>query len=383
MTNHDLEGSARRAHRRGPGPGRTPLRTDSGEEGFALVVVLLALVGLTAMAVGGWFMSSSDYQATRAQRTSVKALYVADAGLEQFLAEHQGPVPTSPVTFDYPDGTAEVTMDTLRVLNPLQSVWRVRSVGTHPLPKGGTARRTVQRIAVLNGETFKFPSAFSSATGVTKNGNAGTITGFDQATSADCPQGGNEDTNGIATGPAPYDYDQSGGGGSIVPEGVKDTAQFTSQTALLEATGVDWEAMVAGELLQFDYTVPPDAWPNFSSLPADEWPVVYIDNPGSEFTVGPGHSGRGTLIVRGDLKMDGSFNWKGPIMVGGALTTDGFQTVEGGITSGFNLLLGEAVDESSIGNGSKSIKFHSCNNHKAMEHTATFVRDPGTWSEAF
>ena len=355
----------------------------AGQDGFALVVVLLALVGLTAMAVGGWLMTGSDYKASRAQRTSVQALFVANSGLEQFLATHQGPVPTSPVTFSYADGTAEISADTLQKVNPLQSVWRIRSVGTHTLPDGGTARRTVQTIAVLNGQTFKFPSSFSSATGITKNGNAGTITGYDQATSTDCPQGGSEDTNGVATPPSPYDYQQSGGGGSLVPEGVKDTAQFASQTELLEATGVDWEAMVAGELLQFDYTIPPDSWPDYSSIPSDEWPVIYVDNPGSEFTVSNGNDGRGTLIVRGDLKMDGDFDWKGPIMVGGAITTDGFQTVEGGITSGFNLLLGESVAQSSIGNGSKSIKFHSCNNHDAMKHTATFVHDPHTWSETF
>lgn len=354
------------------------------EGGFALAVVLIALVGLTALGVGGLLMTNSGYTASQNSRTSLEALYLADRGLEEFLATHQGPVPTSPVTFSYASGTAEVTADTLNRANPLQSVWRITSEGRHPLPKGGTARRTVQTIAVLDGLTFKFPSAFSSASGMRKNGNAGRIEGYDNSTSGECPTAGLGDTNGVATPPAPYDYEQSGGGGSLVPEGSpKDTAQFASQTEMLEATGVDWGAMVAGELLQFDYTIPPDSWPDFSSMPADEWPVIYIDNQGGEYTVGPGHSGRGTLVVRGDLKMDGSFNWKGPIMVGGALTTDGFQHVEGGITSGFNLLLGETVAQSSIGNGSKEILYHSCNNMAAMQHTATFVKDPGTWAETY
>lgn len=377
--------SASRTTDHGP-PNERPARRApaGGQEGFALVVVLLALVGLTALAVGGWMVTDSDYKASRAQRTSVEALYVANSGLEQFLAEHQGPVPTSPVTYSYPDGSAEVTMDTLRVINPLQSVWRIRSVGTQDLPGGGTARRTVQTIAVLNASTFKFPSAFSSATGLHKNGNAGEISGYDHSDGSDCPQGGNDDTSGVATPSSPYDYQQSGGGGSIVPEGSpKDTAQFASQTELLESTGIDWAAMVAGELLQFDYTVPPDSWPNFGSLPADEWPVIYVDNPGGEFSLSPSESGRGTLIVRGDLEISGITTWEGPILVGGAVTTDGKQIVNGAISSGFNLLLGESVPQSSVGNGNKEILFHSCNLHASMQHTATFVADPGTWSETF
>lgn len=367
---------------RSAGRCREPGRSSEG--GFALAVVLIALVGLTALGVGGFLMTTSGYTASQNSRTSLEALYLADRGLEQFLATHQGPAPTSPVTYSYASGTAEVTLDTLNRINPLQSVWRITSEGRHPLPKGGTARRTVQTIAVLNANTFKFPSAFTSASGLHKNGNAGTITGFDQATSGDCPEGGDEDTNGVATPPPPYDYSQSGGGGSIVPDGSpKDTAQYASQTELLEATGVDWAALVAGELLQFDYVIPPNSWPNFSSLPADDWPVIYVDNAGGEFDLTPGMSGQGTLIVRGDLTISGQTNWKGPIMVGGAVTTDGKQTVEGGISSGFNLLLGESVDQSSIGNGNKEIVFHSCNNHAAMQQTATFVRDPGTWAETY
>lgn len=380
----------RDGHETTPRPGRGTTARSAGrirepgrpaEGGFALAVVLIALVGLTALGVGGFLMTNSSYTASQNSRTSLEALYLADTGLERFLAEHQGPVPSS-LTYTYANGTAVITTDTLNQTNALQSVWRITSEGRHPLPKGGTARRTVQTIAVLDGLTFKFPSAFSSASGMTKNGNAGRIEGYDNSTAGECPTAGQGDTDGVAT-PQSDPYTQSGGK-TLVPEGSpKDTALYSSQLELLEATGVDWGAMVAGELLQFDYTIPPDSWPDFSSMPADEWPVIYIDNQGGEYTVGPGHSGRGTLVVRGDLKMDGSFNWKGPIMIGGALTTDGFQHVEGGITSGFNVLLGEAVAQSTIGNGSKEILYHSCNNMAAMQHTATFVKDPGTWAETY
>lgn len=377
----------RQADRRRPaatGSSRSP----GGERGFALALVLIALVGLTALGVGGWLLSSSGFKASQAQRTSSHAFYLANAGLEQFLATHQGPVPSSSVTFTYADGTAEVTVQTMNDLtqtgnhNPLQSVWKVRSVGRHQLPKGGTAVRTVQTLALLNADSFNFPSAFSSASGMRKNGAAGVIDGHDASMTGECPEAGARNTNGVMT-PESAPYEQTGGA-QLVPEGEpKDTALTASAQDLLEATGVDWPALIAGETLQFDYRIPPDPWPDYSAIPSDEWPVIYVDNEGEEFTVGPGKSGRGTLIVRGDLKMDGSFEWKGPILVGGALTTDGFQTVEGGITSGFNLLLGEAVDQSSIGNGSKSIEFHYCNNNAAMKHTATFVQLPGTWFESF
>lgn len=362
-----------------------------GQDGFALAVVLIALVGLTTLGVGGWLLSSSGFKASQADRTSTRAFYLANAGLERFLADHQGPVPTSPVTLTFSDGTAEVSLQELNDLshpsdaskyNPLQSVWLVTSEGRHPLPKGGVARRTVNTIAVLDGDNFSFPSAFSSATGMEKNGNAGTIDGHDASMTGECPEAGRKDTNGVMTPDGAF-YEQSGGN-QLVPEGnPKDTAVAPSPADLLEATGIDWSAMISGQTLTFDYRIPPDPWPDFGSLPSDFWPVIYVDNEDDEFTVGPGHSGRGTLIVRGDLKMDGSFKWKGPILIGGRLVTDGFQTVEGGITSGFNLTLGEAVEKSTIGNGSKSIKFHNCNNHAAMKHTARFVQDPGTWFESW
>jgi Tfp pilus assembly protein PilV len=372
--------AARASHAR-IGSRTRPDGHQQGQGGFALAVVLIALVGLTALGVGGFLMTTSGYTASQNSRTSLEALYLADKGLEQFLATHQGPVPTSPVTYSYASGTAEVTMDTLNRPNHLQSVWRITSEGRHPLPKGGTARRTVQTIAILDGQTFKFPSAFSSATGMTKTGGSGKIWGDDQSNPGECPTAGTDHTNGVAT-PVSSPYDQKGG--TMVPKGSpKDSVLVDSQTELLESTGVDWAAMVAGELLQFDYVVPPDSWPDFSTLPADEWPVVYVDNPGSNFSAGPGHSGRGTLIVRGDLTTGGSFEWRGPVLVGGAYTSDGFQQIEGGIISGFNVLLGESVDQSSIGNGNKNIFYHSCNNMAAMQHTATFVKDPGTWAETY
>lgn len=356
-------------------------RRARNEGGFALILVLIALVGLTTLGVGGWLLSDSGYKASRAHRTSTQAYYLANTGLERFLGTHQGPMPASR-TFTFSDGTALVTTSRLRILNPLQSVWLVHSEGRHPLPKGGTATRTVGTIAILDADSFNFPSAFSSATGITKNGAAGTITGIDQSDSGDCPEAGAKDTNGVMTPDSAF-YTQSGGA-QLVPDGSpKDTAVAPSAEAVLDSTGIDWQSMVNGETLEFDYRVPPDDWPNYDSIPESEWPVVYVDNKDSEYTVGPSHDGRGTLIVRGDLKMDGDFDWKGPVLVGGKLTTDGFQTVEGGITSGFNLQLGEDVGQSSIGNGSKSIQFHNCYNHAAMKHTARLVEDRGTFFETW
>lgn len=358
----------------------TEIRSRRSESGFALILVLLVLVGMTVLGAGGWIITHSDFSATQNQRTALDAFYVANAGLEEYIANHQGFSPAG-ATYTYPRGTATVSVHHLRTINKLQSVWRIESTGTHPLANGGTAERTVGVIAMLNANTVKFPSSFTSATGLTKNGNAGEISGYDHATSGQCPGAGNDDTNGVAT-PVGHPYEQSGGG-SLVPEGSpKDTAVVGSQQELLESTGIDWESLVNGELFQFDYTYSEDGWPDYSSMSSDEFPIVYMDTgPDGTFDMGPSHQGRGMLIIRGDLKMSGNFEWEGPILVGGSVTTDGKQRIEGGIVSGFNLLLGESVGQSSIGNGNKDILFHSCWIHAAMKGTANFVQKKHTWHE--
>ena len=57
--------------------------------------------------------------------------------------------------------------------------------------------------------------------------------------------------------------------------------------------------------------------------------------------------------------LDGNFNWDGLVLVGGYLTSNGYQTVEGATITGLNELLGETTPASDLGNGNKEFFYDS------------------------
>jgi len=114
--------------------------------------------------------------------------------------------------------------------------------------------------------------------------------------------------------------------------------------------------------LSADVVIPGSTWPSFAS--ADYWPVIYVDQATSWNLPG---SGRGMLIVRNDMAIGGSIQWDGIILVGGALISNGNNTVNGALVTGLNVLLGQAVPPSNIGNGTKTYRYDSCNVENAMQ----------------
>ena len=55
------------------------------ERGAALMIVLVALVGLTALAAAGMVLTETELRASQNQEAGTNAFYVADAGLQQYL----------------------------------------------------------------------------------------------------------------------------------------------------------------------------------------------------------------------------------------------------------------------------------------------------------
>ena len=351
------------------------------EQGSVLMIVLVALVGLSALAAAGMVMTETELRASENQEAGATAFYAADAGIQQYLGTKEYATTTD--TFTYSGGTAIVQGEKLLDMpttNGDQFLYRVRSVSSYTPPGGGTASRTLSRLAIYSDGSIVAKASFASGTGLLKTGNAGTLSGVDQAPGGnpDCPYSPKADVAGVAVPPS--GYVQSGGGpGSLVPEGDPPVLEAPSALELLESTGVPWDAIVNGGLLVPDYTIPSDSWPNFGSLPADEWPTIYMSG---NAVLGPGDSGRGTLIVRGNLEMDGNFQWDGLVLVGGYLTSNGFQTVQGATITGLNVLLGETVPSSDLGNGNKVFEYDSCKMKMAMKNAFGGLSEvPGSWAE--
>lgn len=177
----------------------------------------------------------------------------------------------------------------------------------------------------------------------------------------------------------PGSFNMNGNGNDDPPGFYGDPPVDQSKTSqeLLAETKIPWQAVLNGTGMPHDFAAS-QGYPNFSfEVGADEWPVIYLDS--DSYQVGPTHSGRGMLVAEGDLVMNGAFTWKGLILAGGAVTSNGQQTIEGAVVAGLDMLLGENVEASNLGNGNWRFQYHSCNVLKALKGAGAPAEEPGTW----
>lgn len=353
------------------------------EAGFALLVALVTLIGVSLLAAAGYLLSRADYRINQSHRAATQAFYVADAGLQRYLGS--GRIWPDTVSYAHPQGRAAVWATKVVEVDTITSLYRLEARGFHSPPEGGAAVRTVSTVAILRAPSFGLNAAFTSPPGLQKNGVAGLVSGFDAANPADCGLSGPHDKAGLAVPPGELSLSGGGkgkGGGGDPPGFEGDPAVDESMSALemLEATGIDWAALKSGGYAEADYVYSEDGWPDFSSqVGPDEWPMIVGDQ--DAFAVNPDQSGRGTLVVYGDLDINGSWSWDGIVLVGGTLTSNGNNHVEGAVVGGINMLLGETVDENQLGNGTWEYRYHSCNVINALKGIGAPVEEPGTWSE--
>ncbi len=342
------------------------------EGGFALLTVLLTLIGVTALAAAGFVLSHSDNRVSQNHASSLEAFLTANAGLYEYLGTQKDGETAR--TYTYGTGTANVSGQQLLEIGDGRRLYRITALATYDSPEGGTATRTVSAVAMFAPVEVEFPAAIAAVQGIEKQGGSGEINGYDHADEDDCEIPVDDPVAGVLVPPGGYTQN----GGSSVPEGDPDIWEL-DEAALMALFHLDWEGIVNGGLFP-NYTVPLDDGPDFGALPPDDWPIVQVTG---DIAVYPGHSGRGTLVVNGDLTMNGSFWWNGIMLVGGGLTSNGNQTIEGAVVTGLNVLLGQTVGESNLANGMKKFRYNSCNVLSAKEAAfGGLIEIPGTWTES-
>lgn len=347
----------------------------NAQAGFALVSVLITLVALTALATGGFLISNVDYRISQNHSASARAFQTADAATYDHLGTNRRGRDT--VAYSYASGGARVAGSLLIDIGDGNTLHRLNANSTHRPPEGGTAARNITVVAMLNDANFRARAAITAGSGLHKNGSSGQLYGFDKATSTDCTAGPQPAVAGVGTGPGLYTQN----GSKAVPDGSPPVDTSMSGLDQLKALGIDWAGVVNGTVVTPDFYLPADSWPDFSTIASDWWPVIYIDQ--ASYSVDSGHSGRGTLIARYDLKLNGNFTWDGIILVGGVMTSDGKQTVRGTTVTALNMLMGQTVPGSSVGNGNKEFSYHSCwVRLAAQQFVGGLVQVPGTWAEA-
>jgi hypothetical protein len=362
--------------------------------GFALPMTIMVIVVLTAALTSAFVATASETTTNVALRGQNRAFMVAQMGLERFL--------------EAPDELALCpNCDTLRTTPAVENfgrliegdsvyitVTRVRHQSSRTMPAvyfiqargidkrskltgrlaNVDAERAVGLYAQWNTNTMQVLSAWTSLTGLTKKGSAGLLSGVDQC--------GKEATiAGTTVGKGDIRY--TGHPGWAEGNPAIDTTRTAAELAA--EMGIDWEAIIYGDAMTADITIPTDPFPSLAWFDADtsRWPIIRIKSQNYALP----NRGRGILIAEGNFTISGSDMWDGIILVGGKLTSDGNNTVAGATISGLNVLLPGYTNvpasefDDATANGQKTYVYSSCKVARATKSLQSYKVLANTWAD--
>lgn len=358
--------------------------------GFALPVVIIIVFVLAGALAAGFAMTRSERLIDDGGRSNILAQGNAETALERAMTDRVAlglasgvPPATDSVRVTLPKGFADVIVTRVRpVVGADPAVYLVRAHGfstARRVAGAANAEYTVTRLAVWNAGSMIVKSAFTSLTGIQKNGAVGEINGNDA-----CGAAG--PVAGVAV-PASPGYTQSGGSISDVLAGspLIDSTLGATPAAMAANVPVDWDGIVNGGAITPDFVsnnagagFPPGTW--FAANPT-VFPVILVDNlPTETFNV---PHGRGMLIIKGNMSIAGNDIWTGVVLVGGVLTSNGNNTITGAVVTGLNVKLGMTVGVNSVGNGNKDFEYNSCAVASSVAGMGRMRSYKNTWSNTY
>lgn len=343
----------------------------SRREGFAIPMAILLIGVITAGVVGAFARIESEAAVLNNAGLQTDAYALAEAGMNQYLSQRQAP-PVN-MTINLTGGSADIVADIMRPDDGVNgAMYVVRSTGRPTVGAASApAEHTIAMFGWYQRGKMQVLSSWTSLSGLRKAGASGTIAGAD----ASDPKCGDEDVlAGIAVPTGGF----TGSDNAISGDPAID--QMGTQDEMADQINIDWNGIVNEDVMDFEIVIPPGSFPTADEFAArpDWWPTIYVDNQGGEFNPAS-VNGRGTLVVRGDLNLDGGDRWEGIILVGGAITDNGTGDIKGAVVSGLNVKLGETVGESSRANGTKEYQYDSCGVMEAASQFSTFVPMTNTW----
>jgi hypothetical protein len=346
--------------------------------GFALPSVILLLLLMTAGVMAAFARATAENRVVDNGRAQTAAFAVAEAGLHRYLA--RGRTTPADTTMVVPGGRARVRISLVRAAATSDTVlYLIRSdgvvAGGARIPEG---RRTVAQYAYHLRGRIRVTATWSSLGGLYKAGSAGAISGADEC--------GQDSIAGVQVPDGMYTYS----GDDISPlAGSPPLEELGTTAAMATAVKIDWPGITnplarAGNVdvivcypgtIGYDGRFGPCAsWPAKSMWSdADYWPVILVNG-----SVRLPDSGRGTLLVTGDLTLRGNDSWAGLLMIGNSLTDNGTGTINGAVFSGLNALNGGSPSESRA-NGTKRYLYDSCAIEKAADRQSRFVQISNAW----
>ncbi len=341
-----------------------------------LTILVIAVLGVSVAIT--YARLSSERRTTGDGQAQLDAFAVAQTGLNSYMAGRNAkPAANQDTTFtDLPGGTAQVSLRFLResTTTLLPAVYVITSRGTATGAKrydtkSPPAQRTVATYALWTPASLDLNAAITSLGGMDKAGGSGVMSGVD-ACGAMPSIGGVAVPNGSYTGAAsPIDGNPDNTPVLLGTGGSAGTAK--------DEVSVDWAGITAGTYLPPEFVSP--SWPSAAQM--NNWPVIRVNNnPGGDFTLPA--SGKGILIVTGNLIISGSRDWEGVILVGGSVRSNGNNTTRGAVIAGLNVKLGQAVGISDM-NGTKDFRYDSCALTRALGHIGSLQRVRNGWVDTW
>ena len=359
--------------------------------GIALPLVLMLTVFLTISVGAGFVIAGNEHTVGVDHDAQLKAFAAAQEGVENYLVN----VTTIPATF--PDVkvisvTGGVDTVTMRVVKSdasgVSAIYSITSVGnatSSNLRRSAStpvAQRTVSQLVVWQSGTMDATAAWTSLSGMDKNGNSGTASGFDVVDpTTGC--GGTSAAVPRHRCSRRYDVQRQEYFHQRQRPGIRRRISELRVRMALRSTRSEsiGRRFLAGSVAP-DFTIKTTSpasgsWPTASQY--NNWPVVLVKG---KFGNGVNVSGgKGILLVTGDADLS-NFDWHGIVLVGGALTLSGSKgQVWGTAISGLNIELGQTVLPSSVGNGNILAQYNSCDVSKALANFGGWRRIQNSWSD--
>ena len=364
----------------------------TNRRGFALPMAIFVIALLTVALTASFVSAGVERRVVDSQQAQVRAYNIAQQGLERYMAERTtllgvsgapggGELSTAAVgipqkiaSYTGSPDSAEVMIYQIRAAsgtNPsatgyVPAMYMVRAKATdseRTLRGTAAAERSVAQMAIWVPGQLQVLAGWTSLSGLRKNGSSGTLSGNDHAVAgADCvPSGVN--VAGIAVPDGGYS-------GHLAPVSGNPAVRYLGSAA--EATAavkIDWNAIQNQNAIPADYV---NVWPpaaKFNVLTF--YPTIHFKKTETQSGDATLQSGRGMLIVDGNLTVSGNTTWDGIILVGGNITSNGNNTVYGAVVTGLDKKLGQDVISNELGNGTKIYQYDSCAVTKATASMGT------------
>jgi hypothetical protein len=370
------------------------MRNTENERGFALALAIMALVVIGALVAGAFFVGMQEQRVGRNTIGMQQAASAAEEGAQITLADWDRDVYNwmAPGSDTSIGGVLAGNTGWYRgsVVRLDSLMYLIESEGFSP---DSTARQRVGLLARLRPVEISVQSALETQ-GQIKLGGSSFIDGNDAA-----PGGWPCDTlfdplPGIRM-PDSSQITQSGCAsldcvdGSVKVEedaGINDSTLTTFGDLSFD----DLRMLASKVLTGGNYKIKPSYsgtdcntsdvlnWgepTNPASTCADHFPVVWVDG---DLTIN-GDRGQGVLIVNGDLDVQGGFEFYGPVIVKGALSTQG----TGGHFNGGIIAANVNLDQNTV-LGDAVVTFSSCALARALSQSApAFLLKERSWANLY